>query len=183
MSPRLIADCALSEDEAVEGHDTHFVPKGSPPAVTTPNSRPYRRRTEAERLVPENQRLIADLPAKRHSPTSHQTSYMSATNHTDQTACPQNKLTEDEKRQAYDLEKKSWIEARAFDRLLKTSTIPTSNIIGSQVIYKLESDGTSKARIVPWGHRELDKEQVRGDAPSFILDSMRPFFSLAAEHQ
>lgn len=38
---------------------------------------------------------------------------------TDETTYPQNKLTEDEKSQAYKLEKQSWIDAKAFDRVLK----------------------------------------------------------------
>lgn len=51
------------------------------------------------------------------------------------------------------------------------------------MIYKRKVDGTAEAKIVPWEQRDLEKDQVLGDGPSFSLDSMRLLFSLAADHQ
>lgn len=35
---------------------------------------------------------------------------------------------------------------------------------------------------MPWGHRDLEKENLRGDAPPLYLDCLRLIISLAVEH-
>lgn len=132
-------------------------------------SRTRHQRTEAERLVVENQNIIADLPDKRDPKSSHFTCYATP----GRTSFLPNKLA---------LENQSWISSKAFDRVLRTSTFPSLNIIGSDVAYRRKSDSTSKTWIVSWDHRDIGKDSICGNAPSLNLDSVRLLFSLAAEH-
>lgn len=61
----------------------------------------------------------------------------------------------------------------------KKSILPEKeNVIGSHVVYKRKLDGSAKARIVPWGHRDKDKDYLRGDAPSVSFDIFRLVLSL-----
>ena len=42
-------------------------------------------------------------------------------------------------------------------------------------------ENTPKARIVPWGHRDKDKNFLRGDAPSVKLEVFHLLLSLASK--
>ena len=53
----------------------------------------------------------------------------------------------------------------------------------AHVVYKRKLDGSAKARIVPWGHRDRDKDYLRGDAPCISFEVVRIILSLAAENQ
>lgn len=54
-------------------------------------------------------------------------------------------------------------------------------MIGSHVIYERKNDGLPKPRIAPWGHRDVDKDDVRGNSPSLSFDSIHLLLSLADE--
>lgn len=56
-----------------------------------------------------------------------------------------------------------------------------ANVIASHVIYKRKEDGSAKARIVPWEHRDRDKGYLRGDAPSVSFEVFILILSIAAE--
>ena len=61
-------------------------------------------------------------------------------------------------------------------------SVPSSaNIIGAHVIYKRKLDNSPKARIVPWGHRDRDKDYLRGDSPCVSLEVLHLVLSIAAE--
>lgn len=64
----------------------------------------------------------------------------------------------------------------------RSSLPPKANLIGSHVIYK-RPDGTLKALIVPWGHRDVDKSYLRRDAPFMNIERFRLVISLAVEHK
>jgi len=90
-------------------------------------------------------------------------------------------LTDLERAQAYAKERSTWDEKGAIS-IVDTSEIkPSSNVIGSHVVYKRKMDGRPKARIVPWGHRDIEKGNIRCDAPCLTLDSLRLLFSISAE--
>lgn len=48
-----------------------------------------------------------------------------------------------------------------------------ANIIGSNFVYRRKLDGSTKARIVPWGHRGKDKDFLRGGAQSVNFEVFR----------
>lgn len=55
------------------------------------------------------------------------------------------------------------------------------NTIGSHVIYKRKLDGRPMERIESWGHRDRDKDCVRGDPRSVRLEVLHLLLSIAAE--
>lgn len=90
------------------------------------------------------------------------------------------KLTEQERAAAFQAELKKWQKRGAYTPV-KAETVPKdANIVGSHVIYKRKLDLTPKARIVPWGHRDQDKDFLRGDAPSISLEVFHFILSLAS---
>lgn len=93
------------------------------------------------------------------------------------------KLTDDEKRLAFRVELGNWERRGAFTPVETKSVPRDANIIGSHSIFKRKLDGTAKARIVPWGHRDKDKDFIRGDAPSVSLDGFRTVLSISAENK
>jgi hypothetical protein len=58
-----------------------------------------------------------------------------------------------------------------------------ANIIGSHVIYKYKPDGSLKARIVPHGHMDHDKDFLRTDASTMSVEVMRLLISISAERR
>lgn len=56
-------------------------------------------------------------------------------------------------------------------------------IIGSHVVYHRKIDGTSKAQIVSWGHRDVEKDELCVDATSMNLEFVRRFLSFSAAHR
>lgn len=66
--------------------------------------------------------------------------------------------------------------------LVSKKDVPTlSNVVRSHVIYKGKPHWFFKARVAPWGHRDLKKYSTSGDAPCLNLDGMRLLLSIAAE--
>lgn len=177
---RPLAGHTVSDEKDVEDDSTHLK-LNQPQAVESSSSRSCQRRTEPERLISEDQRLITDLPEKRHFRTTHQISYMTSSTQTKESGCLRDKHAEDEKRQAFNIEMQSWINAKTFGRVSNATTALSSNVIESHFIYKCKPDGIPKARIVPWVNRDLEKNNFRGDATFFHLDYTRLLFSLAVE--
>eukprot|EP00171_Calliarthron_tuberculosum_P014136 IDg14136t1 len=58
-----------------------------------------------------------------------------------------------------------------------------SELTGSHVVYRRKPDGSCKARIVPWGHRDSEKHELRKDAPCMNAEMMRILFSIAVEKE
>ncbi len=62
------------------------------------------------------------------------------------------------------------------------SSVPAnSNTIGSHTDYRRKMDGSLKARIVPWGHRDAEKYFLRTDAPSMNMEVFLLVVSIAVE--
>lgn len=155
----------------------------SPNAATVPIAKaPRNRRTQAQILADENKALMEDLPEKRVNQAPQQESHM-ATLNDNQNATQINELSVEERHDSYNRERDSWTINHAFERVSRNAVSASSNIIGSHVVYRRKADGTPKARIVPWGHRDMEKDDLRGDAPSLNLDSMRLLLSIAAERR
>ena len=93
------------------------------------------------------------------------------------------KFTDYERQTAFDAELAKWGKRKAYTPVHANTVPKQANIIGSHVIYKRKLDMTPKARIVPWGHRDKDKDYLRGDAPSVSLEVLRLVLSLVAEHR
>lgn len=90
-------------------------------------------------------------------------------------------LTQDERKRAFDKEL-SVREAKNAFRRVRREEIPTgANIIGSHVVYRRKDSGDAKARIVPWGHRDPARFDLRCDLPCLNPDTFRIVLSIAAE--
>ena len=87
-----------------------------------------------------------------------------------------------EKDDAYKREYENWLQLNAFEEIPRAQVPTTANIIGSHVIYKRKPDDSVKARIVPWGHRDSDKDKLRTDMPCMNVDAFRLLLSLAARN-
>lgn len=91
------------------------------------------------------------------------------------------KLNDEERETSFAAELAKWRKRKAFTPVSASSVPKTENIIGSHVIYKRKLDMSPKARIVPWGHRDKDKDYLRGNAPSVSLEILHLLLSLASE--
>lgn len=89
---------------------------------------------------------------------------------------------EEERTKAYQREKLNWQSQNAYELVARSSVPSGANIIGSHTIYLRKDDGTLKARIVPWGHRDSEKDNIRSDSPCLNLEIFRIVLSLAAEN-
>ena len=90
---------------------------------------------------------------------------------------------QEEMAESYLKEKENWIQSKAFN-LVKISEVPLgANVISSHVIYKWKSADTLKARIVPHGHRDEEKQFLRTDAPTMSVEVLRMIVSIAVENQ
>ena len=56
-----------------------------------------------------------------------------------------------------------------------------ANIIGSHVRYVRKMDGKVKARICPWGNHDNEKDYLRSDAPSMLMEVFRIVISIGVE--
>lgn len=79
--------------------------------------------------------------------------------------------------------KELWVEKNVYFRMLENDVPRNANIFGSHATYRRKSDGSAKARITAWGHRDTEMSVSRGGTPSLKLDSMRLFLSLTAENR
>lgn len=145
-------------------------------------------RSELHRILDEAQPLLRDSLASTRS-QSKAISNEDGTPHddahhmegpadlADQSVCTP--LTDDERMEAFDRELAEWDRLDAYDEVEKKAiNHEKENVIGSHVVYKRKLDGSAKARIVPWGHRDKDKDYLRGDAPSVSFDIFRLVLSL-----
>lgn len=91
-------------------------------------------------------------------------------------------LTESERSGAFARELQSWIDIEAYVPVPIKEAPPGSNVIGSHTVFRRKDDGSVKARIVPWGHRDSERDELRSDSPCVNLDTFRLVLSIAAEH-
>lgn len=91
------------------------------------------------------------------------------------------KVTVEEKSSAYEKEKYYWNDTCAYVQVSRKEVFSTPDVIGSRVILKRKPDGSVKVVIVPWEHRDLKKDSIRGDASCINLDGMRLLLSRAAK--
>lgn len=71
----------------------------------------------------------------------------------------------------------------AFVRVSRSSVAIGANIIGSYTLFLRKDDDTPKARIVPLGHRDSDRHNIRSDSPCVNLEIFCLILSLAAENR
>eukprot|EP00171_Calliarthron_tuberculosum_P022319 IDg22319t1 len=90
-------------------------------------------------------------------------------------------ITLAEKRDAYAIERNVWEEKEAFKAIPKHLVDIDANIVGSHVVYKRKHTGKVKARIVPWGHRDADKDNLRSDSPCMNPEVFRLVLSISVE--
>jgi len=92
-------------------------------------------------------------------------------------------ISESEKTSSYAKEIQNWKNMHAFIPISWKDVPKNANIIGSHVVWRRKSDGTVKARICPWGHRDIEKAQLRTDAPCMSEEVFRLVLSLATEFE
>lgn len=170
-----------NDEEAFDDGADQETSAAEPEITEPPTAPPTRiRRTEAQLLADETQRIISDLPPRR-TPARN---YIEISERQPQPLShSQSQLSQEEKKVAYHQEKLAWVDNQAFQRINRNEVPIDANIIGSHVVYRRKIDGCPKARIVPWGHKDMDKNELRGDAPALSLDAMRIVISLAVERQ
>eukprot|EP00171_Calliarthron_tuberculosum_P001417 IDg1417t1 len=92
-------------------------------------------------------------------------------------------ITNAEKMESFARERKVWSDKNAFEEVPGNSVPQGSNVIGSHVVYRRKNTGVVKGRIVPWGHRDCDKDMLRCDAPCMNFEVFRLILSFAAERK
>ena len=88
-------------------------------------------------------------------------------------------------KEAYNKKFQSWVEEEVFERVPKHSIPKESNVISSHVVYRWKDHNTPrerlKARIVPHGNKDLDRDLIRADSPSMKPEVLRLLCSFAAD--
>lgn len=92
-------------------------------------------------------------------------------------------ISEGEKETFYRKEKESRVTNRAIVCAPMEVVAKESSVVGSQVVYRRNEDGLVKARNVPWGLQDTEKDNVQRDALSMNTDSMRLVMSLAVKRK
>ena len=69
----------------------------------------------------------------------------------------------------------------AMEIILKDSVPQNANIIGSHIRNLPKMDGRVKARICPWGNHESEKNYLRSDSPSMLMEVFRIEISIGVE--
>lgn len=90
-------------------------------------------------------------------------------------------LTQLERAKAFKRELDTWVRKAAFERVDKKDVPLDANIIGSHTVYRKKDDGSVKARIVPWVHRDPARFELRCDPPCLNPDIFHLVLSMAAE--
>lgn len=111
------------------------------------------RRIEAQVLAEESKTLTECLPEKRV--VRHEASHMISMTGKQAVSSPQIHLFADEKRISYQKENDGWGCNHAFERLPKSDVPRGTNIFGPHVVYRFQSGGTAKVRILPREHRDI----------------------------
>jgi hypothetical protein len=89
--------------------------------------------------------------------------------------------TEKEKEAAYMQERANWETNKAMTIVPKSKVPPWANVLKSSVIYRWKDESTLKARIVPDGRGDSEKDFLRTDSPTMAVDIFRLLVSVAAE--
>ena len=86
---------------------------------------------------------------------------------------------------AFDEEMKSWTEEEVFESIFISAVPKESNIISPHVIYRWKEKEIPqqrlKARIVPHGYRDVEKQNMRTDSPSMKPEVMRVICAFAID--
>lgn len=170
-----------NERDAIDLHNLQGEPRPAESAHEATPKTGRVRRTQAQILIDENRELMENIPEKRV--TTQERAHMVTLTECNGKVTAESRLSNEEKITSYAKEKESWVSNNAYARVSRAEVPRCANIIGSHVVYRRKADGTPKARIVPWGHRDIEKNNVRGDAPAINIDSMRLLLSIAAEHR
>jgi hypothetical protein len=91
--------------------------------------------------------------------------------------------TEKEKEIAYAQERANWETNKAMSVAPKSKVPRWANILKSSVIYHWKDEYTLKARIVPDGRGDSEKDFLRTDSPIMAVDIFRFLISIAAERR
>lgn len=94
-----------------------------------------------------------------------------------------NSLTDSEKNEAYMKERDNWKDMNAMEVVSRKLVPKSANVIGSHVRFVRKMDGRLKARICPWGNHDLDKYDLRTDAPSMLMEVFRLVLLIGVERK
>jgi hypothetical protein len=86
-----------------------------------------------------------------------------------------------EKEIAYAQERANWEMNKAMSIVPKSKVPHRANVLRSSVIYRWKDESISKARIVPDGRSDSDKDFLRTDSPTMAVYIFRFLISIAAE--
>lgn len=92
-------------------------------------------------------------------------------------------ITQADRISAYRKERANWHDMCALDIVPMADVSKSANLIGSHVRYIRKMDGTVKARICPWGNHDIEKNDLRKDAPSMLMEIFRLVVSIGVEHR
>lgn len=92
-------------------------------------------------------------------------------------------LSEAGKRLDFEVELDNCVKRGDFTPVEAKSVPRDSNIIGSHCIFNRKLDSTDKARIVPCGRRDKDKDFIRVNAPCMSLEGFRTVLSTSADRK
>ena len=163
---------ANSDDHSDEEYNEHFTPNGSADqhAEYGTRLRSGRVSTARDLTVESSDRESDDsdedwIPARRSS-------YYT-----------KNSISEEAKKIAYQNEKRNWINLDAMETVDITEVPRNANIIGSHVLYRQKDDGRTKARICPWGNKDIEKHWLETDCPCMNMEIFRLLLSIASENK
>lgn len=91
------------------------------------------------------------------------------------------RLLPSENKATFDKEQSVWEQRGAYERVEKLQVPEGANIVGSHTIYLRKDNGTVKDRIVPWGHRDQVRHDLRSDLSCLNREIFRLILSIAAE--
>lgn len=94
---------------------------------------------------------------------------------------PNKSLSTEERTASFNKELQVWKNRKAFKRIGRNDAPAGANVIGSHTVFRRKDDGSAKARIVPWGHRDPARYDLRCDLPCLNPDIFRLTLSIAAE--
>jgi Reverse transcriptase (RNA-dependent DNA polymerase) len=89
--------------------------------------------------------------------------------------------TANEKEVAYMQERAIWETNKAITIVPKSKVPPWANVLKTSVIYRWNDESTLKARIVPDGRGDSEKDFLRTDSPTMAVDIFRFLVSIAVE--
>lgn len=92
-------------------------------------------------------------------------------------------ITGHEKRLAYENERSVWTVKRAFMLIDYREHPHNANVICSHTMFKRKDCERVKTRSVPWGHRDLAKQELRIDSLCLNLEILRIVHSIAAKQK